>query len=246
MATLINLVSFISVATILFLASKPEEVSAIKATKKVDYALRDIKDKLDLSKLDVTKLATKSSRELKNDFKVLLTDMKLRQVPLSKDRSERALSKLYAQEEELKEQVEKVESDLRRVTLNSGKKIDIMELKSKQEMAKNPKASKHRMSLLTQKKIDEWQKEYDTKSKELEILRNKIADLKNIINNKGDYISVPKNFGVFDPVEQREREREVLLLDRENMEMRNAINDELISGKDPSKMELPTWMADNW
>lgn len=182
-----------------------------------------------------------TTKELKNNFKVFLTNAKIRQVPLAKKRSEVLLTKLYKDERVLKEEIQNLERNLAMVGNNMKRHglrvIEVSDHKKSDDVDGQPRKPRIKVSALTSSRIDEWKSELEAKRVELGELRAKIKESENIIKNPENYISIPTNYGQKDPEDVREAEREVLINDRENMDFRMKI----ATGED-----RPAWITDNW
>jgi len=178
-----------------------------------------------------------SPKEIRTNFKIFLTNMKIRPVPLAKKRSERLLSKLYKEERILKEEIEELEKNLNRITNNMARgAIKVLEVKGDLKKSSDPSRPRAVVTQLTTSRIDEWKTSLEAKRRQFLNLRAKIMETKNIIKDPENYISIPSNYGQ-NPEEQREREKEVLIADRKNMQYRADIIQEKAT---------PSWLTDDF
>lgn len=167
-----------------------------------------------VAKLDFV-LATESplnkfmlDTETKNNFKVFLTNMKVRNVPLAKESSENYLARLYKLEHNLKEDIEGLQKNL------------VLEDRS----------------LFAEANVDLLKSTLEDKNHQLLEVQTKISETKKVIKDPKNSIMVPRNYGL-DPAEQREREKEQLIRDRENSNYRSDV----LEGK-----IQPSWLIDEW
>lgn len=189
-----------------------------------------------LGKLGMFKM-NRSSNEIKNDFKVFLTKMQVRRVPLAKKTSELSLTELYKDRRELQELVSNMEQELK----NMGKGSSI--LRKSEILSHIPKdddlessSVKAKIKELGANKMNNLQASLDQRRAQLEQVHSEIARAKEIIKNPDAYISIPEHFAE-NPEEYRDNERQLLIKDRENMLWRQQISNEEI---------VPTWIEDNW
>lgn len=181
-----------------------------------------------------------SGKEIKNNLKVMLTNMKLRKVPIAKKRSERTLSRLYREERELGEQIKELETNLAQVS--QGKRrttytmLEVRPANHGQPRGDDGLRPAARVTQLTEAKIDEWETTLKAKREQLDDVRKKIAEAKEIIKNPEDYVSVPTDYGR-DPAGQRAREKELLVKDRENMSFREQVQTGQVA---------PLWITDSF
>lgn len=186
----------------------------------------------------------KSGEELKINFKLFLVKMKLRRVPLTKERTEKLLTKLLSQERLAKESISKIESNLKVISDKSKRKnMLVFERQGSSDSSKSAGGKSLTSTLmvakeLTQSRIDEWQAELEKKQRELQTIRDNIDKAKKIIRNPESFISVPHNYGHLDPEEVRKAERERLVEDRLNMELRAKV--------ELGEMDPPLWLTDSW
>lgn len=195
-----------------------------------------------LLKTNLQKLLPEATtKEIRNNFKVFLTNAKIRQVPLAKKRSELLLSKLYKEERVLKEQIQNLERNLGMVGNNMKRQglrvIEVSDHKKEEDVKGQTRKPKIKVSDLTSSRIDEWKAELEAKKAEFAELRSKIEESKNIIKNPENYISIPTNYGRRDVEDVREAEREILINDRENMDFRLKI---------ATRQDVPAWITDSW
>lgn len=183
-------------------------------------------------------LSDHSSSEIKNDFKVFLTKLKVRRVPLAKKRSEISLTKLYKDQRELKEEIANLEEDLnnidrRRETVGKAELLSRLpkdnDVKSKSVQAK--------VKELALNKIKDMEQTLEQRKSQLAEIENDIQEAKEIAKNPEAYISIPKDFAKEDPDTVRENETQILIKDRENMLWRQQILNKEIE---------PTWITDGW
>lgn len=176
-----------------------------------------------------------SPHEIKNNIKLFLTRMKIRDVPLAKHRSEQVLSDLFKEERELEDYIEEVEKNMEKTSANN------LRLRLNEEYEEQVQNAEGTMNNKVQSRIAQLA---DFKAKELEQnrlrlaeVKKRIADAKFISKHPENYIVVPQQRCV-DPKAQQDFERQVLIRDRENMHYRHR----LAIGRIPP----PLWLTDEW
>lgn len=178
-----------------------------------------------------------NSKELSINIKVLLTEARLRRVPIAKKHSEKLLQGLYQEEHSLKQEWLMLKKSLLDVSFNQRRisRIEAGSESKKSDDTGTKRQPKVNVNQLTSSKREEWQNEIASIERQLEEVRNKIQEAKDISANPDNYISVPHNYENVDPEEQREKERQILITDRENSNFRSRL------------LELrPFWLRDYW
>lgn len=180
-----------------------------------------------------------SAAEMKNSLKIFLTSMKIRRAAVAKVRSEMHLAELFQDKRRIKEEIADLKRNLQTVNANfqSNNILKVLDVqRSERDENGNMGQSKVRVRELTTAKINEWKNKLETKEQELADIRRRIQLNNNIIQNPENYISIPREYAK-DPEEQREKEHEVLVLDRENMAFRKDI---------ATREVVPSWVSDEW
>lgn len=197
------------------------------------------------------------AKMFRTEFKIFLANWNVRRVPLTKKYAERTLSKLYKDEKVLINEIRVLKTNLNIVDNNKERNgMRVLQVQTgnnnNNNGNKNSRASnkddtnnsnndlrkpRFKLSEVTGPRIEKWQQELAEKEDEFQEIRKKIEETKRLIKEPDSYISVPNNYGRVDPERQREREREVLIRDREAMEWRSQIASEQIQ---------PTWLVDSW
>lgn len=181
-----------------------------------------------------------SSKEIKNNIKVLLTKMKLRHVPLAKKRSERLLAQLYKEERELREEIEELEKNLSRISSNANRcnlRIAQVKVNADRNSGKSKDGGfQEQINKITADRVEQWTRSLTENKLHYVEIRAKISEAQKVAKDPENYVSVPMNYGL-NPKEHRERETAALIRDRKNILFRNTI----VSGG-----PAPLWITDNW
>lgn len=171
-----------------------------------------------------------SAEEIKNNAKILLTKLNIRDIPAAQDRAEKYLAKLFKEERELKAEIEDIQKNLdycafTRKTRRTDIRFNAADIRKSDAAHKVLQLTNMRMADLDEKKAY------------LISIQNAIVETKKIIKNPENYIFVPTNFGK-DPEGQRDMERELLIKDRENMQFRYQVA--------AGEIDAPLWMTDSF
>lgn len=173
-----------------------------------------------------------SAKEIKNNVKILLTKLKVRDIPLAQDRSEKYLAELYKEERQTKQEIEDIQKNLELSKIS--RRIRVPEPRNNEYAAETGKSrATYKVLQLTNSRMADLEE----KKVQLSAIQSAIAETKKIIQNPENYVFVPTNYGK-DPEGQREIERELLIKDRENMQYRYQI----ASGE----IDSPLWITDNF
>lgn len=167
-----------------------------------------------------------SADEMVNNVKVFLSDIKIRRVPLAKRRAEKALDDLYAEKRALDEEFKGLEKKLARLS-PIGKGFIQMSTES---------VVSNTIYQTTQANIAKWEASFKEKEYRLKEIKEEIEEANRIARHPHTYVSVPVHYGR-DPVAEQERERDLLIQDRENM---------LYRGKIVTGEIKPLWLVDEW
>lgn len=173
-----------------------------------------------------------SAKEIKNNVKILLTKLKVRDIPLAQDRSEKYLAKLYKEERQTKQEIEDIQKNLELSKIS--RRIRLPESRANEH---GPETGRSRATSKVLQLTHSRMADLEEKRLQLSAIQSAIAETKKIIQNPENYVFVPTNYGK-DPEGQREIERELLIKDRENMQYRYQI----ASGE----IDPPLWITDNF